>query len=180
LALVAAVVYLYGNYKAQRRAIITNIDGSRTLLDFSRLDDVRLFDPQSERPVGLTRTAPRQLFIFFSPGDCSSCLDEFRVWQELSKVYAPSQLQIVGVIVKSSPAEAQDFFKTYSPNFDLYLDKESDVESKIGLPKATPLKALVDERGRLLLVSGPNGKNADQLAFAQGVMLLMENAPSTP
>lgn len=177
---VGGMAFLYAQHKSQYRALVIADDGSKTAMELSRLSDVRLFSAATGRPASLTGTAPYQLLVFFSPGDCSACLEEAHAWNALSGHYDRSRLQVAGVLVRSSLEEARGFQKSYGPTFDLYVDLDQEVAAKVGLPERTPLKVLVDARGKVLMVDGPNYKREQQWAFVDRAVSLVEGQPVQP
>ncbi|HEX8424447.1 MAG TPA: redoxin domain-containing protein [Pyrinomonadaceae bacterium] len=177
---VGGLAFLYAQHKSQFRALVVSDDGSKTAMELSRLSSVGLFSAATGQPAGLDRTAPYQLLVFFSPGDCSACLEEAHAWNALSAHYDRSRLQVAGVLVRSSLDEARGFKKSYGPTFDLYVDLEQDIAAKVGLPERTPLKVLLDARGKVLMVDGPNYKREQQWAFVDRAVSLVEGQQTQP
>lgn len=167
---VGGATFLYARHNSQFKGFVKNADGSQVVIEPSRLEGARLYSAATGERAALTRTAPHRLLIFLSPGDCSVCVEEISVWQGLAAQYDDSQLQVVGVLVRSSLEEARAFQKSYGTNFDLYVDLDNEVAEGVGLPEKTPLKMLLDADGKVLFVDGANYEPTRQLAFGERVV----------
>src|SRR5687768_12285031 len=81
-------------------------DGTYAVIDVANLREAWLMDLRDGAWTHLSQRSAYTLIIFLSASDCSSCVDELRVWQELAQKYSDSQLKVSAVIVRSSAAEA--------------------------------------------------------------------------
>lgn len=170
LALCVAAALCVGAYVSAKRAapravVIDNPDGSRSTLSVEPLAGLEFFNPRAGRAEPLALTAEKTLVVLLSAGDCPTCLDERRVWEELARSADPQQFGVVGLLVRTSPAEAQTFIKAYDPSFTVLLDTGGEIARRTQLPQFTPFKLLVNSRGEILMADGPNNKPPAQEAF---------------
>jgi peroxiredoxin len=110
---------------------------------------------------------PYTLFIFFSPSDCSVCLEEKTLWRKLQGL---GSVNVIGI----SPYKYYDELKQWITNVELSLpvlyDRDAQMTTKLGIID-TPTKILVDSLGQILLVDGVRSSPQEQEAF---VSLLAE------
>lgn len=173
LAAAGLLGYFLTSRPASKRVIFTARDGTRSVTDVSNLREARLVNLRGDAPAHLSTGSAYSLLIFLSASDCSSCIDELRVWQGLSRKYPKSQLEVAAIIVRSSAAEAAAFLKAYNPAIDLYLDEYQDVENTVRPPERTPFKVLVNSSGEVLLADGPQPTAPGQQKFGDMVAAAM-------
>src|SRR5688572_1196033 len=87
-------------------------------MDVAGLREARLMDLRDGAWTHLSPRSTYSLLIFLSASDCSSCVNELRVWQELSQKYPKPLLGVSAIIVRSSADEAAAFIKAYDPVID--------------------------------------------------------------
>jgi thiol-disulfide isomerase/thioredoxin len=162
--------YFLTSRPAAKRVASASADETRSVTDVASLGEARLMDLRDGAWTHLSPRSDYSLLIFLSASDCSSCVNELRVWQELSQKYPESQLEVSAVIVRSSAEEAAVFLKAYDPAIDFYLDGYEDVEKAVSLPEQTPLKVLVNSSGEVLLTDGPQPTAAGQQKFGDMVV----------
>ncbi len=167
--LVAASAFLLSSHGGSRTIWVSELDGSRVRLDVSALKGMRLLNLKTEREEIITYGTANTLVIFLSPGDCPNCLRERSVWEELNNAHDAAKLRVVGVLVRSSIAEARTFAKAYQFPFPLYFADKNRVGQATPLPQLTPFKVLVNAQGDVLLADGPNANASTQKIFGQKV-----------
>lgn len=168
--------YFLTSSPAPKRVVFTDSDGSRFVTDVSGLGEARLVNLRGDTQTHLSLRSTYSLLIFLSASDCSSCVDELRVWQSLSRKYSKSQLEVSAIIVRSSAAEAATFVKAYDPAIELYLDEYQDAENIVRPPERTPFKILVNSSGEVLLADGPRPTASGQQKFGEMVAAAMASA----
>lgn len=176
LFIVCSGFYYFKSQHARYRVEVHNLDKSRTIIDVSNIDEATLFEVETGEPINLIPESKYRLLIFFSPTDCPSCLDEFRVWESLSSGYERSRLQVVGVLTNASLDESRSFMKALKPSFSLYLDNDKEIERTMGLPHDTPFKVLTDPNGKVVFADGPNYDPFKQKAFGDKVISIMQSS----
>lgn len=173
LALCAAALcvaaYVSARRAAPRAVLIDNPDGTRSTLSVEQLKGLELLNPRTGRAEPFALTSEKTLVVFLSAGDCPTCLDERRVWEELARAADERRFRVVGLLVRSSPAEAETFVKAYAPSFTVLLDDRGEIARRTQLPQITPFKVLVNGRGEILMTDGPNNKPRAQEAFREKV-----------
>jgi len=161
--------YFLTSSPAPEGAASVDHDGAAPATDLSGLRGARLLNLKTGLHSRPAAGAPYALFIFLSASDCSSCVDELRVWQHLSGVYPASQLEVSAILVRSSVEEATAFLKAYAPTLNFYLDEGEDVERRMKLPEKTPYKVLTNAAGQVLLAEGPQPTASGQQRFGEMV-----------
>jgi peroxiredoxin len=176
-----ASLYLYSvQSRAAHKVLLHNPDGSQVTIDLSPLEGMSLLNLKTGRTEHVSYGAAHTLLVFMSPGDCPACLTEQRVWDELAQTHDSAQLQVVGILVRTSLAEARAFAKGYPSSFTLYVDVNEQLKHSAALPPTTPFKALVDHEGKVLLAEGPNADPAQHRNFSQHVLARLNSMPATP
>lgn len=171
-----AIAYAFTARGGASRVALDNPDGSHALLDVSAIEGVPLLEMGSGRAEPLSFGPANTLIVFLSGGDCSTCLAERSVWEELARSHDPSQLRVVGVLVRTSPSEARTFADAYNLSFPLHLDGESGLGRLTALPQVTPFKVLIDRGGKVLLAAGPNPDITTHKDFGDKVNAKLESA----
>jgi hypothetical protein len=152
--------------RESRYAIKTKDEGGIVLKsDIRKLQDARLLDWETRKEVHWVPTAPRTLVIFLSGAECPSCLDEFRVWQQLATVFPRRQLEVVAVLVRATPNDAAALVQSVKPKFRVLLDEYNEAQAGVRIPQSTPFKVLLNENGRPLLAEGPASMATMQTDF---------------
>ncbi len=88
------------------------------------------------------------LLVFFSPVDCRSCLNERDLWNRISK---ERRIKIIGIATHSDKKELKDWVENSEIYFPVLYDEESQITNKLNI-KRTPLKLLIDSKGKILLI----------------------------
>jgi len=169
-------LYCLRIHQAPYKVEVRNLDRSNTIVDVSNIGKATLFEIETGEPVKFVPESEYHLLIFFSPSDCPSCLDEFRVWQSLSNRYQRSGLQVVGILINTSLDESRSFMKSLKPSFSLYLDNGKEIERTMGLPHDTPFKVVTGPDGKVVLADGPNFDPSKQKAFGERVIAIMQSS----
>lgn len=167
--LVVAGAVILSRRGSARSVLVQNADGSSIRLDVSVLGGKRLLDAATGAEKTFAFGPANTLVVLMSAGDCPNCLRERSVWAELSRGHDASELQVVGVLLRTSPQEARTFAKTYELPFPVYLDYENRLGRATELPRLTPFKVLVNSKGEALLADGPNPTASTQAAFGERV-----------
>jgi peroxiredoxin len=168
--------YCFRIQQAPYKVAVRNFDKSRTIVDVSNINEATLLEVETGKPINLVSEPKYRLFIFFSPTDCPSCLDEFRVWESLSRSYERSRLQVVGILINTSLDESRSFMKALKPSFRLYLDNAKEIERTMGLPHDTPFKVVTGPDGKVVFADGPNFDSSKQKAFGDKVISILQSS----
>jgi peroxiredoxin len=171
-------VYVWARRGAPRAVLINNPDGTRSTLNVARLEGMEFYNLRTGRAEPFALTSEKTLLILASAGDCPTCLDERRVWEELARSSDEQRFRVVTVLVRTSPTEAQTFAKAYDPPFTLLLDRDNQISQQTQLPQLTPFKLLLNRRGEILMTDGPNNKPLAQEAFRGEVAARIGLAPA--
>ncbi|HEY6390205.1 MAG TPA: hypothetical protein VIX89_02935 [Bryobacteraceae bacterium] len=124
-------------------------------------DLIRLRDGVRMRlPLGASHT----MVIFLSGTECSNCLLESRYWDKLT-ASDPARLRVAAVLVNATDADRAAFLRGHATGYDVYRFADAGVEKSIGIGSATPLKVLVDTRGRVKSAFGPTSNPQAQQRF---------------
>jgi peroxiredoxin len=97
----------------------------------------------------------RNLFVFFSPLDCSSCLKEAIYWQLLYDRNLPN-VAVLGIVQNSNLNQLHRFRSTYYLTFPILVDVDGLLFKELSISH-TPLKLVVDKSRAIL--------KADQSVF---------------
>lgn len=113
------------------------------------IPDFVLYDLSGERYSSqrIVNNSPHTFLVFFSPADCASCLLEKELWKKISE----KMIKIIGIARHIDLRELKDWVENSEINFPVLYDIDSEVTRKFGIDK-TPLKLLLDDRGKILLV----------------------------
>lgn len=175
LLVAGAIAYAFTARGVASRVVLDNPDGSHAMLDVGAIRGVPLTEMRSGRAEPLSFGPANTLVVFLSGGDCPTCLAERSVWEDLARSHDPSQLRIVGVLVRTSPSEARTFADAYNLTFPLYLDGEGGLGRLTALPQVTPFKVLIDRGGNVLLAAGPNPDITTHKDFGDKVNAKLES-----
>ena len=170
------IVYALAARGGASKVVLDNPDGSRATLEMNALKGVPLLEMKSGRAEPLGFGPAPTLVVFLSGGDCSNCLAERSVWEDLARSYDPSRLRVVGVLVRTSPSEARTFADAYNISFPLYSDGEGRLGQGTALPQTTPFKVLLNGEGKVLLAAGPNPDISTHKDFGDKVVAQLESA----
>jgi hypothetical protein len=163
VTLVAMATLAYG-YRARQAYRIATSSGA--IVDTGRLGSMSLRDLASNAEVRLQPADGKPLLVvFLSTADCSGCLFQTEVWNELIRQRAP--VHVAAVVVRSSLNEAAQYVRSFRPAFPVYFDSGGDLPQLAGIPDKTPFKVLLDAGGRPLLASE---SSTDDRAFIAQVM----------
>ena len=168
--------YYFRIQQAPYKVEVQNFDKSHTIVDVSNINEAALLEVETGKPINFVPESKYRLLIFFSPTDCPSCLEEFRVWESLSNSYEISRLQVVGILINTSLDESRSFMKALKPSFSLYLDNGKEIERTMGLPHDTPFKVLTGPDGKVVFADGPNFDPSKQKAFGDKVISIMQSS----
>lgn len=171
-----AIAYAFAARGGASKVVLDNPDGSHAVLDVGAIQGVPLSVMGSGQVEPLSFGPANTLVVFLSGGDCPTCLAERSVWEDLARSHDPSQLKVVGVIVRTSKSEAHTFADAYNLSFPLYLDDEGSLGRLTALPQVTPFKVLIDRSGNVLLAAGPNPDITTHKDFGDKVNAKLESA----
>ncbi len=87
------------------------------------------------------------LIVYFSHRSCIECMEELEWWNKLFMDLPNKELSVVGVIPGNE--EIESIKNKYKILFPVFYDKSLLIARSL-LISATPLKIIIDKRGRLL------------------------------
>lgn len=124
------------------------LSGLRATLSAASLVDVR-----TEQPAQVAWGRDLTLVVVLSAADCSPCLAETPQWELLADEHSP-HVTILGVVVRSTEAEAKAYAEVFGARFQLLFDRQNRLATDLNIGE-TPVKVLLDSSGRVLSVRGP-------------------------
>lgn len=112
----------------------------------------------------LNQNPALSLLVFLSTGDCSSCLEEAEIWEQLYKQFSPNGFSVLGIVRQGDSLWAAQFSKNYELTFPVASLDSATLEN-LGVPPITPFKIIVDSLHRVVWLSGPNSGPEEQKSF---------------
>ncbi len=158
-ALVAASISicLFYNIHSKKNFLSKPDIKSEFIPSFS-LPDLKNNVYDSKKIIGLS---PFTLFVFFSPSDCRSCLLERELWKEIFK---SRKVNIIGIAKHADKKELKDWIENSAIPFIVLYDEKGILSKRLGINR-TPLKLLVDNKGKILFVDYVRVTSAEQKSF---------------
>lgn len=167
LLIICTAGFAYHRHQVTRSEVRVTETDTTTVMDIGALRSIQLTDASSGKQVVLDAVKPTRLrlLVFLSAADCPACLGELPQWNLLQDEFPPDQLQIVLVMIDSSPSEIRTFLDNYKPTYTVLVDSADQVTSKVHMPPKTPVSVLVGGDYTVKLVQGPTNDYADQQTF---------------
>jgi len=165
LLVIINFLLLYKNY-ILRKQIKEYTDISRNLsLQVETIPNFVLYDLNGVRYSSeeISRNSPYTLLVFFSPIDCAPCLEEKDLWNRISE---EGKVNIVGIGRHVDEKELKDWVENSEIFFPVLNDVESKVTKMFGISK-TPLKVLIENTGKILLVDRVRTISSEQEEFIE-------------
>ncbi|MDI6786402.1 MAG: redoxin domain-containing protein, partial [bacterium] len=97
-----------------------------------------------------------RVFIFFSPNDCQSCLNEILFWNSNQKIFE-QKLSVVGVISHQHRAIAARYVKMFNIDIPVLFDSSLNLSVKYGI-NHTPGRIIFNNENEILHKSDVNNK----------------------
>jgi len=104
------------------------------------------------------------LLVFFSSGDCITCLQEAKLWQELDEKYHKRGFRLLYLVTSTDSIKAEEFAKAEGLDLPLAFVDSIYIREHIGIPQ-TPFKVLLDSTLTVVYLNGPNTEIEDQRRF---------------
>lgn len=153
----SAVLRKGHSFGLQNTSVVTEVFISRKEIPACRLIDL----DGNEVTINDQYLTGRNLFIFFSPRDCSTCLREAKYWQMFYEKNIPN-VRILGVVQSTHLNYLQRFRTSYYLAFPIFIDKNATLFNELAISR-TPLKILTDKNGKILKVNQTVFKNYNEL-----------------
>lgn len=109
----------------------------------------------------ISSSSPYTLLVFFSLTDCATCLGEKDLWNKISE---QKKVKILGIARHLDERELRNWIKNTEIFFPVLWDIEYEVTKKFGINK-TPLKVLINDEGKILLIDRVRVTSSDQEDF---------------
>ncbi|HZX11383.1 MAG TPA: TlpA disulfide reductase family protein [Acidobacteriota bacterium] len=119
----------------------------------------------------ISRNSPYTLLVFFSPIDCAPCLEEKDLWKRISE---EGKVKIVGIGRHIDMKELRDWVENSEIFFPVLYDIESKVTKKFGISK-TPLKILINNKGKIILIDRVRITSSEQEEFIEILYEITKN-----
>jgi hypothetical protein len=151
---VAVLVILNGVLLVRTQHIKSEaVDDSPNIAEYinkTKLPNISILDRNGRlvKIYDLIKGKPQTMFIFFNPSDCPSCLEEKFLWGQIA------ERGLVRAIGLASNASSQEFWSWAEQErfpIEIYLDTSFALADSLQF-RATPLKLLVDENGKIYWV----------------------------
>ncbi len=113
------------------------------------------------------------LVVRFQASWCKACVEEAPGIQRTWVKYAPSDVEVVGVQVQDTVADARRFLKNHGATYPAGLDPQLKIANRFGF-KGTPYTVVINKRGEI--VKRIRGR-ADEKALARVLDPLVKPAP---
>lgn len=122
-------------------------------------------------PVVLAAEPARRIVLFvFTPADCSACLEELPVLEEIQKSH--EDIRVFALLSHSNRDEARQLREAFGLSYPILQDPDGSVLDSLDLPK-TPWKIVVNPRSRAIVYEEPPSVTAvEREAFASRVATL--------
>jgi peroxiredoxin len=113
------------------------------------------------------------LLLIFEPTDCSPCLEDLSVLNELHRQVSPEHVKIIGIASHTHLQELRKMIDAYGVTFPVLIDETSIAKALLGLAE-TPWKILVDlESRRIIFDMGPSLSEVERHFFLMRIMRLV-------
>jgi len=149
LLIAVNLTLLYKYWQLQKKFIEMGLQEGQETLKLNSIPEFQLQDLEGKIfNSNDLRNYAYSLLIFFSPGDCASCLVEKDLW---NRIYKENKVKIVGIARHTDLRELKDWVKNSEIFFQVLFDENSRLMESLGI-KQTPVKILIDRHGKVLLV----------------------------
>lgn len=127
--------------------------------------------PSETRDVVLASEPARRIVLFvFTPADCSACLEELPVLEQIQATH--EDVRVFALLSHSNLDEAKQLREAFGLSYPILQDPDGSLLDSLDLPK-TPWKILVDLRRRAIVYDEPPSVTAvEREAFASRVSTL--------
>lgn len=107
-----------------------------------------LFDLKGQEwsTESILRNRSHALLVFFTLQDCASCLGEYVLWERLFKIH---KVNVIAVARHVDEAELRLWVENAQLTFPVLYDADGELSRLFGI-KSSPMKVLLDHRGRVL------------------------------
>ena len=109
---------------------------------FALLDGSGLFDSRS-------LIGKKILVVRFQASWCKVCAEEAPGIERTYEKYKPSGVEVVGVQIQDTAADAQRFLKGHGATYPAGLDPRLTIANRFGF-KGTPYTVVIDRRGEMV------------------------------
>ncbi len=123
--------------------------------------------------VSLDSLRGKVVLVDFWASWCIPCLKSFPWLDEMQAKYGAKGLQVVGVNLDKTAAEAERFLKRVPHAFTILYDPSGDSAKTYGV-KAMPSSYLIDRRGALILDHG-GFRDADKETLEAAILAALES-----
>jgi len=109
---------------------------------FALLDGSGLFDSR-------TLIGKKILVVRFQASWCKVCAEEAPGVERIYEKYKPSDVEVVGVQVQDTAADAQRFLEAHGATYRAGLDPRLTIANRFGF-KGTPYTVMINKRGEMV------------------------------
>jgi thiol-disulfide isomerase/thioredoxin len=126
--------------------VITPVKSIMAAETGSAMPDCVLTSLADKQPYDLKQFKGKVIYVDFWASWCGPCAKSFPFMSELSTDLKDKGLQVIGVNLDETPADAQSFLGQYPANFTIAADTNGQCAKNFGV-KAMPSTYLVDRKG---------------------------------
>lgn len=153
ISLFIAIYFIGGDiFKRKNGELQGNQEASCSTISLlgQQIPEFRLKDLDRNLIIDDRYLKERNLFVFFSPFDCSNCLGESKYWQMLYDRNL-SNITVFGVVRNKDMNYLDRFRNSYYLTFPILIDADEVLFSKLSISQ-TPLKLVIDKSKSILKV----------------------------
>lgn len=179
LGILALIATYYAYHRRATTVSFASSNGAQASMDTEILRSVELLDVKagyrSRLPLSDSRNT---VVIILAGGDCPNMLNERRAWADLMGEFKHEELQVIGVLVRTSLPEAKTFLNGFDFPFQVFLDEDNELKKLTDVPSITPFKLLLQE-GSVMITEGPRTVVAGRETFADKVRSITRGTGGT-
>ncbi|MDP2209908.1 MAG: redoxin domain-containing protein [Bacteroidota bacterium] len=112
-----------------------------------------------------------RVFVFFSPNDCQSCLNEILFWNSNQKIFE-QKLSVVGIVSHRYREIAARFVKMLNIDIPVIFDGSSNIKMKYGITH-TPGRIIFNNENEIIHKSDINNKNVRLESIVDTIKVLL-------
>jgi peroxiredoxin len=124
-----------------------------------------------------TLIGKKVLIVRFQASWCKVCMEEAAALERIYEKYKPSGVEMVGIQVQDTAADAQRFLKAHAATYLAGLDPHLTVANRFGF-KGTPYTVVINKRGEM--VARIHGRTTETRLARLLDPLVQERAPRKP
>jgi len=105
-----------------------------------------------------------KLVVFFNTKDCAGCLNEYRLWKHVYRVFPHDKLSVIGICNDVDINNIISFIKEREIDFPIIHDPNNAIRTSMQL-RFSPLRIILDNYNNILQIARAGLNNSEQKAF---------------